>query len=35
MTMGNRILNTVKTFEKMFPTLENLKKFNKYSFDDF
>lgn len=34
METANKILKTAKNFEKMFPNLENLKKFHKFTFDD-
>jgi hypothetical protein len=35
MEEGASVLKYVKGFEKMFSTLENLKKFSKFSFDEF
>ena len=32
MEVANKLLKLAKGFEKQFPNLENLKKFNKFSF---
>lgn len=33
MEVSNKVLGLAKDFDRRFPNLENLKKFNKFSFD--
>jgi len=34
MEVANKVLALAKNFEKRFPNFENLKKFNKFSYED-